>query len=109
MESVYLSLDKDVLHPEVLRSTWDQGVFSLSHLAAVAGACAGKLAGADVCGDVSAYRFAGRCKRLLSRLDGPRDPGPERTELLRERHGEVNRELLGLLRAATAVPPPAVV
>jgi hypothetical protein len=94
---VYLSIDKDVLHPDVARTTWDQGVFSLRHLAAVAGACAGRLVGADICGDVSGYRFLSRYKRLLSRLDGQRPPDPESGSFLRQRQQEVNRELLGLL------------
>lgn len=94
---VYLSIDKDVLHPDVAPTTWDQGVFSLSHLAAVIGACAGKLAGADICGDVSGYRYAGRWKRFLSRLDGQRDPDPEALPQLRAQQGKVNRELLGFL------------
>ncbi|MDR2075335.1 MAG: hypothetical protein LBP61_00135 [Desulfovibrio sp.] len=102
---VYLSIDKDVLHPDVARTTWDQGVFSLPHLAAVIGACAGRLAGADICGDVSGYRYAGWGKRFLSRLDGQRAPDPERVLLLRERQGKVNRELLGFFSSFAANRP----
>jgi hypothetical protein len=73
-ESLYLSIDKDVLSPLVARTNWDQGVFFPEHLAAVIQGCSDKLIGCDVTGDVSAYAYAGRFKRLLSRLDGQESP-----------------------------------
>lgn len=67
---LYLSLDKDVLSPDVVRTNWDQGVFAMEHLDSVIAACAGRLVGADITGDVSVYRYHSRLKRLLSWLDG---------------------------------------
>ena len=94
---VYFSVDKDVFSPEFVRTNWDQGVFTGEHLRALATACRGKLSGADVCGDVSGYVYAGRFKRFLSRLDGQRPPGPEETLREREKHRAVNIRLLELL------------
>jgi hypothetical protein len=94
---VYLSIDKDVLCPEAAPTTWDQGVFSADHLEAVAGACASRLAGADICGDVSGYVYAGWHKRLLSRLDGARLPDPDRLAAMREAQRRVNLRLLAAL------------
>ena len=51
--NIYLSIDKDVFAEDVVKTNWDQGVFRLSHTEAVLAACAGRVIGADVCGDVS--------------------------------------------------------
>jgi hypothetical protein len=102
---VRLSLDKDVLDPAVVRTNWDQGVFGEAHLAALVGSFRGKLAGADVCGDVSEYRYASRFKRFLSRLDGQPSLPPERIRSWRERHRDINRRLLALLGAAATANP----
>ena len=99
---VYLSLDKDVLSPAVLRTNWDQGVFEPQHLEAVIWACSGKLAGADVCGEVSAYAYKGWFKRLLSRLDGQESPDAATLQSWRPAQHGLNLRLLESLRAAGA-------
>lgn len=68
-EPIYLSIDKDVLHPDVARTNWDQGVLREAHVAHVLRALAGRLAGADVTGEVSAYTYRARWKRWLSAVD----------------------------------------
>lgn len=95
---VYLSLDKDVLSKEVVRTRWDQGSFSAPHLERICRACSGKLAGADICGEISDYRYKGLFKRLLVRLDGQgHDEGIDlRAEQLR--HRELNLKILDWLR-----------
>ena len=55
--NIYLSIDKDVFAEDVVKTNWDQGVFRLSHTEAVLAACAGRVIGADVCGDVSGLRI----------------------------------------------------
>lgn len=104
-ESVYLSIDKDVLSPRAAPSTWDQGVFEPEHLDAIIRACAERLCGVDVCGDVSHYAYRSPLKRFLSRLDGlrgPDEPGaPRLFESMRERHREINQRLLSLLSSST--------
>ena len=101
--SLYLSIDKDVLSPVAARTTWDQGVFGMEHLEAVVRSCSGRLAGADITGDVSAYAYAGRFKRLLSRLDGQggADAAPASW---REAQRAVNMRLLELLLPAMSAP-----
>lgn len=99
---LYLSIDKDVLSPAVARTTWDQGVFGLEHLEAVICACSGRLVGADITGDVSAYAYAGRGKRFLVRLDGQHNTDAARLASWRQAQQAVNAHLLTLLRPAMA-------
>ena len=66
---VYLSIDKDVLSPEVARTNWDQGRLLDTDLFAVIDTLAGKLIGSDITGDISAYRYRTWWKRKLSALD----------------------------------------
>lgn len=65
----YLSIDKDVLSPEVARTNWDQGRLDDGHLFRAIDALAGRLIGSDITGDVSAYRYRAWWKRKLSALD----------------------------------------
>lgn len=98
---VYLSIDKDVLDARVVRTNWDQGVFASAHLERIIAACSGRLCGADVCGDMSSYRFSGRLKRFLAGLDGL-DADIDEHELCeaRKAHRLINRQLARLLRPA---------
>lgn len=66
---VYLSIDKDVLSPDVAHTNWDQGRLLEADLARGIDALAGRLIGSDVTGDISAYRYATWWKRKLSALD----------------------------------------
>ena len=69
-QPTYLSIDKDAFAPDVVRTNWDQGVLCADHAEAVIGALRGRLAGSDVTGDVSSYRYATAWKRWLSAGDG---------------------------------------
>ena len=66
----YLSIDKDVFAPEVVRTNWDQGVLQAEQADAVIGALHGQIVGSDITGDVSAYRYRTAWKRWLSAKDG---------------------------------------
>ncbi|GAA0723193.1 hypothetical protein GCM10009105_34990 [Dokdonella soli] len=66
---VYLSIDKDVLSPDVARTNWDQGRLSDADLIHVIDRLAGTLIGSDITGDISAYRYRSWWKRKLSALD----------------------------------------
>lgn len=79
--NVYLSIDKDVLDPNCVQTNWDQGVFTVPDLEKIITACAGKLCGADVCGDVSAYAYKNGLKRFLARLDAGQNQAENRTRL----------------------------
>ena len=50
---VYLSVDKDVLAPQVCRTNWDQGIMQLDEMEEVIRwfACRGQIVGADICGE----------------------------------------------------------
>jgi hypothetical protein len=98
MESVYFSVDKDVLHPGAAYSGWDQGLFQPEHLEAVLACRAGRTVGADICGDYARRAYRSTWKRLLCRLDGLEDSPPVDESGVRERAGEINRRILEALR-----------
>ncbi|MCK9538461.1 hypothetical protein [Dokdonella sp.] len=98
----YLSIDKDVLAPEVARTNWDQGRFGEAHLVTAIRALAGSLVGSDVTGDVSAYRYRSWWKRRLSALDGqPEIAACELADWQGQQHA-LNLRLLDHLNAAAA-------
>lgn len=65
----YLSIDKDVLSPEVAHTNWDQGRLLEADLVRGIETLAGRLIGSDITGDVSAYHYRSWWKRKLSALD----------------------------------------
>lgn len=69
-QDTYLSIDKDVFLPSVVRTNWDQGVFDARHGDAVLAALRGQIVGCDVTGEVSEYRYRTAWKRWLSACDG---------------------------------------
>ena len=69
-EPTYLSIDKDVFAPEVVRTNWDQGRMREDEALAIIGALRGQLVGSDITGDVSSWRYATWWKRLMSAGDG---------------------------------------
>ena len=68
-EPIYLSIDKDVLSPDVIHTNWDQGCMTLEELISAINALRPHIFAADVVGDVSIYRYRGLLKRFLSKLD----------------------------------------
>lgn len=66
---VYLSIDKDVFAPEVVRTNWDQGRLSLGHVHRVIELVADRLIGSDITGEVSVHAYRTRWKRWLSARD----------------------------------------
>jgi arginase family enzyme len=98
-EPVYLSIDKDVLAPDVVQTNWDQGVMRLEELESAIRMLEGRLAGSDVVGDVSSYRYRSRFKRLLSGLDGQPEIPAASLEEWQMGHQRVNQRLLALLAA----------
>lgn len=101
-QPTYLSIDKDVFDPSVVRTNWDQGVLGAHHGAAVISALRGQLVGSDVTGEVSVHRYRTAWKRWLSAGDG------QQTELVDEAFPQwqaaqaaFNRVLLGQLDRAS--------
>ncbi|CAM3975884.1 arginase family protein [Paracidovorax anthurii] len=97
----YLSIDKDVFSPEVLRTHWDQGRFMPRHAESIVDTLAGSLVGCDVTGDVSVHRYQGIWKRWLSAVDGQDivEAHPELAEW-QAMQGSINLWLLRLLQQA---------
>lgn len=75
-EAVYLTIDKDVLHPDDAVTNWNQGEMRVEHLLSMIRALAGKkrIVGIDVCGEFAAPHFPNPAKRLLARFDQPKPP-----------------------------------
>jgi arginase family enzyme len=96
-DPVYLSIDKDVLAPDVVQTNWDQGVMRLEELTAAICALRGRIVASDVVGDVSVYRYRSRFKRFLTGLERqPVIPAAALREW-QAQHQQVNRQLLSLL------------
>ena len=66
----YLSIDKDALSPDVVRTNWDQGRMTEAQAFAIVASLRGQLVGSDVTGEVSSHRYATAWKRWLSAGDG---------------------------------------
>ncbi|MDR0528355.1 MAG: arginase family protein [Zoogloeaceae bacterium] len=91
---LYLSIDKDVLDARVARTNWDQGCFFPEHLQTVITAARPCLAGSDITGEVSLYRYRARWKRWLSALDGQPAVLPEELPDLQRTQAHINGRLL---------------
>lgn len=102
---VYLSIDKDVLSPEVVSTNWDQGTFVTRDLLALITRCAGMLIGADITGDVSLWRYQHWFKRWLSAADGQSSPSGAQIREWQRRQHELNRHLLQAIERAWAIAP----
>ena len=96
-DPVYLSIDKDVLAADEVRTNWDQGVMRVDELFGAIRSLEGRIVAGDVVGDVSAYRYRSGFKRFLSGLDSqPAIPADELARWQAE-HQPVNLELMSLL------------
>ncbi|MEW5727459.1 MAG: arginase [Pseudomonadota bacterium] len=75
-EAVYVSIDKDVLHPDEAVTNWNQGEMRLDHILGALRVLAARrrIVGVDVCGEYAPPRFDCMGKRVLARLDQPRPP-----------------------------------
>jgi hypothetical protein len=69
-QPTYLSIDKDVFAPGVVRTNWDQGQMLQAQAEAIIAALHGQLVASDITGDVSAHVYGTRWKRWLSTQDG---------------------------------------
>lgn len=94
---VYLSIDKDVLAPDVVQTNWDQGVMRLEELLDAIAMLQGRVIGSDITGDVSSYRYRSRFKRFLSGLDAQPDVGAASLREWQEGHQRVNERLLSAI------------
>ena len=101
-EPVYLSIDKDVLAPAVVKTNWDQGVMTMEDLERGIDTIRNLVVASDVTGEVSSYRYASRWKRILTWLDRqPEIPGGL-LSIWQGQHRAVNQRLLAKLAPASA-------
>ncbi len=97
---VYVSIDKDVLAPEVVRTNWDQGVLREAHLTRTLQAVGDNRIGMDVTGEVSAHAYTTRWKRWLSARDQQPDVSATQAEAWRRDQHRINLNLLAALPQA---------
>ena len=69
-QPTYLSIDKDVFATDVVQTNWDQGQMREEQAAQIIQVLTGQMAGSDISGDISSWRYATWWKRLLSAGDG---------------------------------------
>ncbi|HEV7572060.1 MAG TPA: arginase family protein [Thermoanaerobaculia bacterium] len=99
-DPVYLSIDKDVLGPDVVQTNWDQGVMTLEEIEHGIDMIRNRIVASDVTGEVSSYRYASRWKRLLTWFDRqPEIPG-DLLSVWQKQHQAVNQRLLARLDPA---------
>ncbi|WP_343596166.1 hypothetical protein [Acinetobacter sp.] len=91
---MYLSIDKDVLSKEVVMTNWDQGHFLEHHLQDLIRHSEGKLIGADITGDVSAYHYQSYFKRFLSASDGQSEAVSHDIALWQVAQKQLNQRLI---------------
>ncbi|HVH35133.1 MAG TPA: arginase family protein [Tahibacter sp.] len=94
---VYLSIDKDVLHPDDAHTNWDQGVLRAGQLCAAIRMLAPRLVGMDVNGEVSSYVYRRRWKRWLSAVDEQPAIPVEQVQRWQTEQAALNRRLLAAL------------
>ena len=100
-QPAYLSIDKDVFHPDTARTNWDQGQFRLPQALAVIEALAAPLAGSDINGEVSHYRYRAWWKRRLSALDDQPEIDPAQLAAWQAQQHALNLQLLDAIQAKT--------
>jgi hypothetical protein len=94
---VYVSIDKDVFGPEVVRTNWDQGLLTESQARDALLPLAGSVIGSDVTGEVSLVQYSSRWKRLLLALEPQPAVDPGQVTAWHERQHALNLRLSGLL------------
>lgn len=93
----YLSIDKDVLSEDIIKTNWDQGQLQTYHLIDTIAALGSHIIGSDITGELSSYHYKTAWKRLLSSLDGQVEiPANKLAKWQAEQH-QLNLDLLQLL------------
>ncbi|HET8731743.1 MAG TPA: hypothetical protein VFM34_11630 [Moraxellaceae bacterium] len=96
----YVSIDKDALAADAVRTNWDQGRLQERHLLSVIAALAGRVIGSDITGDISAWRYTTWWKRWLSALDGQSAIDPVELRTFQAGQQALNRRVVGALAAS---------
>lgn len=91
---IYLSIDKDVLSPEDVRTNWDQGVMRLEEMRELIALMRGRIIASDVTGEVSVYHYKSRFKQMLSAMDDQPEISKEQLAEWQAGQQQVNLQLL---------------
>ncbi len=102
---IYCSIDKDVLAKTVVQTNWDQGLLLEADLLALIACMHGRIVGADICGEVSSFRYRSWLKRWLSGLDQQQLPDPTLLPQWQMQHDALNTRLLAALADAWKTRP----
>ena len=94
----YLTIDKDVLNAGVARTNWDQGCMSEAEMLQTIALFRGRLAGSDITGDVSTYRYQTGWKRWMSAMDNQPDISGAQLADWQDQQHALNLRLLDALR-----------
>ena len=94
---IYLSIDKDVLRTDVVRTNWDQGALTEDDVIAVVSHLRPRMIGGDVTGEVSPIVHPSGWKRILSALDAQPPVDAAALPDWQARHGVLNARLLGAM------------
>lgn len=95
-DPVYLSVDKDVFAPSVVKTTWDQGRLEQGEVLKCLTGIAVKAVAADICGDTSFYAFKSSIKNLARRIDGFDKPDSLPGD--RKKHESLNLKILSAIK-----------
>ncbi|MBJ7262561.1 MAG: hypothetical protein JHC61_01945 [Burkholderiaceae bacterium] len=102
---VYMSIDKDVFAPDVVRTNWDQGIMRPAQARAIIEACAGRIVASDITGEASSYTYATGWKRWVSAMDGQDTRlSSQRLDAWRGAQHRLNLALLRQLAASSLRP-----
>lgn len=93
----YLTIDKDAFAPEVARTNWDQGRLQLDHALALIASLRNGLAGSDINGEVSHYRYRTWWKRRLSAMDEQPEIDPAQVAGWQAQQHALNLKLLAAI------------
>jgi arginase family enzyme len=93
---IYLSIDKDVLSTDYIRTTWDQGKLSEDELMKCVEMLSPRVVAADITGDLSSYTYQSLLKKILRRFDGAAGNLSFTAEDL-QKHQALNLRILSLL------------
>lgn len=95
----YFSIDKDVFAADVAQTNWDQGQFQLRHALGVLASLKAPLAGSDINGEISIYRYRAWWKRKLSALDDQPEIEPAKLAGWQAQQHALNLQLLAAIQA----------
>ncbi|HEX7370340.1 MAG TPA: hypothetical protein VF284_08705 [Rhodanobacteraceae bacterium] len=101
-ESIWITIDKDVLPEREALTNWDQGQMPFAALLAMLQAAGEhkRVLGADICGEYSPPRHANWLKRIEARMDQPAHAAIDRTRIDANMH--IDQELARTLFEACA-------